>query len=63
MHRMPLRLGLIAAALASLVLTLGFVEQVPWAIDLWPCETSRLSHIFIASILAAIAMPVLPSSV
>ena len=59
MHRMPLRLGLIAAALASLVLTLGFVEQVPWAIDLWPWETSRLSFIFIASILAAIAMPVL----
>ena len=59
MHRMPMRLGLIAAALASLVLTLGFVEQVPWAIDLWPWETSRLSFIFIASILAAIAMPVL----
>jgi hypothetical protein len=59
MHRMPLRLGLIAAALASLVLALGFVEQVPWAIDLWPWETSRLSFIFIASILAAIAMPVL----
>jgi hypothetical protein len=56
---MPLRLGLIAAGLASLVLTLGFVEQVPWAVDLWPWETSRLSYIFIASILAAIAMPVL----
>jgi hypothetical protein len=54
-----LRLGLIIAGLASLVLTLGFVEQVPWAIDLWPWETSRLSYIFIASILAAIALPVL----
>jgi hypothetical protein len=59
MERAPLRLGLIAAGLATLVLTLGFVEQVPWGIDLWPWETSRLSYIFIASILAAIALPVL----
>jgi hypothetical protein len=28
-------------------------------VDLWPWETSRLSYIFIASILAAIALPVL----
>jgi hypothetical protein len=59
MERMPLRLGLIVAGLASLVLTVGFIEQAMWAIDLWPWETSRLSYIFIASILAAIALPVL----
>ncbi|MGH2986124.1 MAG: hypothetical protein ACRDLO_05490 [Solirubrobacterales bacterium] len=59
MQSTPLRLGLIAAGLATLVLTVGFIEQAPWATDLWPWETSRLSYIFIASILAAIALPVL----
>jgi hypothetical protein len=55
----PLRLGLIAAGLATLVLTVGFLDETSWAIDLWPWQVSRLSYIFIASILAAIALPVL----
>ncbi|MCD6016490.1 MAG: hypothetical protein K0R88_2574 [Solirubrobacterales bacterium] len=59
MESMRLRLGLIIAGLASLVLAVGFIQQAPWAIDLWPWETSPLSYIFIASILAAIALPVL----
>jgi hypothetical protein len=59
MERAPVRLGLIVAGLASLVLAVGFIQQAAWAIDLWPWETSPLSYIFIASILAAIALPVL----
>lgn len=55
----PLRLGLILAGLATLVLTVGFLDETSWAIDLWPWPVSRLSYIFIASILAAIALPVL----
>jgi hypothetical protein len=55
----PLRLGLIAAGLVTLVLTVGFLDETSWAIDLWPWPVSRLSYIFIASILAAIALPVL----
>jgi hypothetical protein len=55
----PRRLGLIAAALATLVLSVGFLDETSWAIDLWPWPVSRLSYIFIASILAAIALPVL----
>jgi hypothetical protein len=55
----PLRLGLILAGLATLVLTVGFLDEADWAIDLWPWPVSRLSYIFIASILAAIALPVI----
>ncbi len=54
-----MRLGLILAGLASLVLAIGFVDQAAWATDLWPWEVSRLSYVFIASILAAIAVPVI----
>jgi hypothetical protein len=54
-----LRIGLILAGLASLVLAAGFIDRSPWAVDLWPWPESRLSFIFLASILAAIALPVL----
>ena len=54
-----LRIGFIAAGLGSLVLALGFIDQPAWAVDLWPWPESRLSYIFLASILAAIALPVL----
>lgn len=59
MEGRALRLGLIIAGLATLVPTVGFIEQAAWATDLWPWETSPLSYLFIASILAAIALPVL----
>jgi hypothetical protein len=55
----PLRLGLIFAGLATLVLSVAFVDQASWAVDLWPWEVSPLSYVFIASILAAIALPVI----
>jgi hypothetical protein len=54
-----LRIGYILAALASLVLAVGFIDGAAWALDLWPWPDSRLSYIFLASILAAIALPVL----
>jgi len=51
--------ALIPAALILFVLVSGFLAQVPWAADLWPWPAKPLSYIFIASILAAIAVPVL----
>jgi hypothetical protein len=41
-----------------LVATGGFYFQMPWATSLWPWPDGRLSYIFIASILAAIVVPV-----
>jgi hypothetical protein len=53
------RLGQLVAGLVTIVAALGFYEEARWATDLWPWPDSRLSFIFIASILAAIALPVL----
>ncbi len=39
------------------IVTLGFFFQLPWATALWPWPDGRLSYIFIASIAAAIAAP------
>ena len=54
-----MRFGFIFAGLASLVLTVAFIGLAPWATDLWPWEVTPLSYLFIASILAAIATPVI----
>ena len=54
-----MRLGLIAAGLVTLVFTVGFLGQAHWATTLWPWEVTPLSYLFLASILAAIAMPVI----
>lgn len=51
--------SLIGTSIAALVLATGFFLQLQWATGLWPWPTSRLSNIFIASILAASAVPVL----
>jgi hypothetical protein len=53
------RVGLIGAGLASLVLTAAFFWRWDWAVDLWPWSDSRLSFVFLASIVAAIGMPAL----
>lgn len=53
------RLAFVLAAVLSLVLTVGFLAAVPWAKNLWPWPAAPLSFVFIASILAAIAIPVL----
>ena len=54
----PLRIGFLLAGLATLVVALAFFDEAPWAVDLWPWEDSPLSYTFIASILAAIALPI-----
>jgi hypothetical protein len=58
MHRI-VRWALVAAGAGALALAAGFFFQMGWATNLWPWPTSRLSNIFIASILAASAVPVL----
>lgn len=50
---------LIAIGVGALGLAGGFFAQTPWATSLWPWTGSRLSFIFIASILAASALPVI----
>jgi hypothetical protein len=39
------------------ILTLGFYFQMEWATSLWMWEDGRLSFIFVASITAAVALP------
>jgi hypothetical protein len=51
--------GLCLSGIAALVLALGFFQAADWATELWPWPDSPLSFIFIASILAAIALPAL----
>jgi hypothetical protein len=53
------RTAFVLASVISLVLTAGFFAQVSWATTLWPWPAAPLSFVFIASILAAIAIPVL----
>lgn len=50
-----LRWGLLAVAIVSAVLGTGYYLQLPWAAQTWPWPETRLSNIFIASILGAVA--------
>ncbi|HZP85945.1 MAG TPA: hypothetical protein VFB54_03935 [Burkholderiales bacterium] len=50
---------LIASGGLALILAVGFYLQLDWVTGMWPWPTSRLSNIFIASILAASGVPVL----
>jgi len=54
-----MRAALTPATLVLFALVSGFLVQAPWATGLWPWPAKPLSYIFIASILAAIAVPVL----
>ena len=45
--------------LIFLVVTVGFFLQMGWATTLWPWPVGRLSYIFISSITAAIAAPMI----
>src|SRR5258708_23634265 len=49
--------------IALLILTEGYYFVMPWATATWPWPDSRLSYIFVASILAAIATNILWLSV
>ena len=50
--------ALVGAAITNAILAVAFIAQADWAADLWPFATSRLTNIFIGSILAAIAVPI-----
>jgi len=54
-----IRIFLVLTGAALLVLCAGFYLQHEAALALWPWPDGRLSYIFIASILAAIAAPVM----
>jgi hypothetical protein len=54
-----MRAALVPATLVLFVLVSAYLAQVPWATGLWPWPAKPLSYIFIASILAAIAVPIL----
>lgn len=54
-----IRLLLLASGTLGIVLTIGFFWQLPWATRLWPWSDSHLSYIWLASICAAIAAPIL----
>ena len=54
-----IRAALLAGGLLLLLVTAGFYFRWPWATGTWPWPDSRLSYIFLASIFAAIAAPLL----
>jgi hypothetical protein len=54
-----LRIAFVPASVLTLILSGGFFADLPWATTLWPWPASPLSYVFIASILAAIAIPLL----
>jgi hypothetical protein len=54
-----IRYMLVVPAFLTLVLAVGFYQQAEWATRFWPWEDGRMSYIFVSSILAAIAAPIL----
>ncbi len=53
-----LRITSLAVGILLLVFTIGFVFQLPWAIRLWSWPDSRLSYLFVGSILAAVTVAI-----
>jgi hypothetical protein len=49
-----LRAALLIAGALALILALGFFLRLPWVTAIWPVTSSRLSDIFVSSILASI---------
>src|SRR5680860_1113758 len=45
----PLRGAIGSAAAANLAVATAFALQTPWALELWPWDTGRLSYLFLAS--------------
>jgi hypothetical protein len=54
-----LRIAGFVIGILLLILTLGFIFQLPWVVNLWPWSDSRLSYLFLGSILAAVTVAVL----
>jgi hypothetical protein len=50
---------LVVLAVIMLLLAVGYFFQMTWATSTWPWQDGRLSFIFLSSILAAIAAPVI----
>lgn len=55
----PLRYALLLLGLAGLILTIGFLTFQSWATGLIPWDLDRLGAVFMASICAAAALPIL----
>jgi hypothetical protein len=53
------RIALAAGALGPAVLGFGFLTEAGWAVETWPFAVSHLTALFLGSILAAIAVPVI----
>lgn len=49
----------VAGGIVFLVLTVAFFLQMEWVTALWPWPSGRLSYIFLSSITAAVAAPVI----
>ena len=49
----------VIVSILTLVVAGGFLAELTWATTLWPWPAAPLSYVFIASILAAIAVPLL----
>lgn len=54
-----MRLVFFLVGIGLLVLCAGFILHWPWVLSLWPWEDGKLSYLFLGSICAGIAMPVL----
>ena len=54
-----IRVAFVPASLLALVVAGAFFAQLNWATTLWPWPAAPLSYVFIGSILAAIAIPML----
>jgi hypothetical protein len=49
---------LVLVGSVSLLTAAGFFLQLSWVTQIWPVESSRLSNIFVSSIMAAIGAPI-----
>jgi hypothetical protein len=50
---------LLAAGVADVVLAAAYAMQAGWAVDTWLWEDSRLTYIFLSSMLAAAGVAVI----
>ncbi len=53
------RYALIAISVLLLGIALGFAFQIDWVVSLWPWSDSRLSYLFVGSIIAAASVAML----
>ena len=57
--RQALRALFVLVGIVFLITTAGFFFRLSWATSLWPWTDGRLSYIFLSSITAAIAAPII----